>query len=184
MSHFTGCFSNYSINDFSSQEEFYQKINDFSKNKDVNVVLKKDSLINSEGIEIKNDSMYLISRKIEKKNEVIPLSSIADINYSSIDYNSAHILLKNGQEFQAENIITIPDSMKFLSVKEISVTRNPIAVGEIKEIKYKKRWLGVPQGILVGAAAGALIGLTGVIPVYKSHPDMGARNPRSRKESI
>jgi outer membrane lipoprotein SlyB len=155
-----GCVSNYSISDYSSEEQFYQRINYWAKNKSVNVALKNDSLISSsEGIEIKNDSLYFISRKTEKKNEVISLSSIADVNYSSIDYNSAHILLKNNQEFQAENIIIIPDSMRFQSVK-IVVIQNPIAVAEVKEISYKNRWEGVPTGFLGGAVAGGLIGLS------------------------
>ena len=157
---FTGCVSNYSISDYSSEEQFYQRINYWTENKSVSVALKNDSLISSsEGIEIKNDSLYVIIRKIEKKNEVISVSSIAEINYGSIDYNSAHILLKNDQEFQAENIIIIPDSMRFQSVKIFAI-QNPIAVSEVKEISYKNRWEGVPIGVLGGAVAGGLIGVS------------------------
>jgi len=112
-----GCSSTYKVTDYPSKEKFYEDINNSIGNRDFNVVTDDSSFTGFRGSEIKNDSLYAVTRIIEKK-ETISSEDIKEIKYFGKAYEepSADIWLKNGEELRAENLMNLPGS-KIIIIK-------------------------------------------------------------------
>jgi len=154
-----GCSSTYTTKDFSSKEKFYEDFNKSVENKNVKVTLMNDSSFNSrENTRIANDTLYFMSNlQAEKK---IPLSEIQSIkhnyNTSSLEDN-VKILLKNGEKYRSRNIKILSDSLLQFTMNKAIEKYLPLI--EVKSVSYKNRWLGIPGRLLIGAAAGYVLGI-------------------------
>jgi hypothetical protein len=111
---FIGCFSTYTIKNFSSKDKFYQDFNNSVKERDIKVVLSNDSSFTlMHGAVLENDTLFAFEEYNEKKYMSLALSDLEKINYTSNDYKSANVLRKNGEELYCENIIINHDSIYF-----------------------------------------------------------------------
>ena len=74
-----GCSSIKTIENFPSKKVFYGNFNNFAKDKKVDLLLKKDSLItNQSEVAIKDDSIY----SMENKN-IAPLQRLKSVSYKN-----------------------------------------------------------------------------------------------------
>ena len=155
-----GCSSTYKVSNFSSKDKFYEDFNKFARNKNVDVTLANDSSFTIDnGVAIRNDTLYQLGREINSGNLELTLSSAKEINYTSNDYKSASILLKNGEKYQAEKIKLTQDSITFAYIKEVIIMNDIVPMNKVKKISYKNHWLGVITGFIGGTLSGGVVGL-------------------------
>ncbi|MFA6025643.1 MAG: hypothetical protein WC727_04320 [Ignavibacteriaceae bacterium] len=111
-----------------------------------------------DGTVIENDILFSFGKLEEKKNMRFELSDISEINYSSNDYQTAIVLLKNGGELTAENIRIIHDSINFVEIKTLITKNNIVPIDKVKTASYKNRWRNIPLGAITGILSGGIIG--------------------------
>ncbi len=150
---FVGCSSTYTIKDFPSKEKFYEDFNDFVKNKKVEVTLKNDSTFTTnEGTRINNDCLVFTNQFQSTGILRIPKQQIKSVN-DYYDTNANHIVKifnKDGKEFDVKNVNYLPDSsIKFETEMTVTSTSR-IALINVKNICYKKNWIGIIPGIMSG----------------------------------
>jgi hypothetical protein len=175
-----GCSSTYKISNFSSKDKFYEDFNNFAKNKSVKVTLINDSSFSfKNGAEIANDTLFYLGKEIISGNKRIAVTDIKEINYIKNDYNSASILLMNGERFSAREIKKNNDSIEFAFTEEVITLTNVTSINRIKEIIYKNRWLGVIPGFIGGTLLGFVAGVTTVPEGTTSSGLMGQYNEPS-----
>jgi hypothetical protein len=149
-----GCYSNYTVRDFPTKEKFCEDFNNSVKSKEIKVTFTNDSLVYYPyGVFLEHDTIFT--------NKLQPFlrSEILNINYSSNNYKSANILLKNGSELQVQDINIDKDSIYFY-VNNSSIKGNYLfPVDKVKSISYKRTWPGIASGFLTGASLGFLTGL-------------------------
>lgn len=156
-----GCSSYYTSKQFSSREEFYNSFNDFAKGKNLKVALTNDSVFTvMNSVRVIDDTLCHIDsiREVNTYNRFY-LSDIKNINYTSNDYKSAEILLKDNEAFQAQDIKIDSGMIYFHGISDIYLKTKIIAIAEVKEIDYKNRWIGLVPGLLGGFVCGALVGI-------------------------
>ncbi|MHB8581152.1 MAG: hypothetical protein ACYDA4_15020 [Ignavibacteriaceae bacterium] len=125
-----GCSSTYRLNDFSSKEKFYGDFNNFARNKNVKVTLSNDSSFSlTNGAAIENDTLYSPGEEIKSGIKKIAVSDIKEINYTSNNYNSASILLKDGESYRAKEIKMGKDSIDFAYDDEVTSQNNVASIG-------------------------------------------------------
>ena len=164
---FIGCSSTYKVSDFSSKDKFYEDFNNFARNKSVKVTLLNDSSFSiNGGAAMQNDSLYSLGEVTNTRDKRLALSDTKEINYSSNNYKSATILLKNGEKYQAEQIQIISDSIDFAYTREVFIPNDITSVNKLKEISYKNHWLGIIPGFFAGIPLGIILGVSHVIPTY------------------
>ncbi|MGA7721952.1 MAG: hypothetical protein WCA84_12360 [Ignavibacteriaceae bacterium] len=155
-----GCSSTYRISDFPSKEKYYSDFNNFAKSKSVKVILTNDSsFVISSGAKIEKDTLYYFVENIITGNKKIALSEIMEIIYTSNDYKSASILLKNGESYRAKEIKHWKDSIEFSFVNEVITLNSITSINNIREINYKNRWQGIFPGVILGVSCGGVLGL-------------------------
>lgn len=168
-----GCYSTYTIKDFPSKDEFYKDINNCAKDRTIKVTLKNDSsIISKDGIEIKNDTLYLLSKKTRSSHKKVVPSSLKDIKYQDANYKTAIIILKEGKSFKADSIKSTPDSIVFVGIDTLTSKKYFTTVNQVQKINYRVGWKEIPSGSLLGIVGGTFINLIGIIPVKESHPDI------------
>ena len=171
-----GCSSTYKVTDYPSKEKFYEDINSSIENRNFNVVADDSSFTGFRGSEIKNDSLYAVTR-IQGKKETISSEDIKEIKYFGKAYEepSADIWLKNGEELRAENLINLSGSK--LQFTNIKINSGYIPIDKVKEISYKAKWkgtlIGIPRGFACGIVIGGILGANGII----AHTDTGGMHP-------
>ncbi len=169
-----GCTSYYTARQYSSPKEFYEDFNDFAKNKNLKVTLRNDStFITDEGTQVLNDSLILINKFQKTEIKVLQLKEIKSIN-DFYDADSNHlfkIILRDGKELDEKEIKFLPDSSIQILITNTITSSYSIPLSKVKEVKYNRRWLGIPFGSLTGALLGTIAGAVGIIPVYESHPN-------------
>ncbi|NCQ18149.1 MAG: hypothetical protein GW805_07495 [Ignavibacteria bacterium] len=155
---FIGCSSTYKVTNFPSKEKFYEEFNDTFKEKEARVTLVNDSsFMASDGTIIKDSSLVLYIKLVEKNNNGFALSSIADLSYDRDDYQKASILLKNNCRITAENVKIVKDSIYFVELKNI-ITTTTIPISEVKTTSYTNKWKGLVWGSINGLLSGGIIG--------------------------
>lgn len=175
-----GCSSTYRTGDFSSSDKFYQDFNKFAGDKDLKIVLVNDKTIKAfAGSKISGDTIAIITR-IKRQPREIKSSQVLNIIYShdntNFQKNTATIFLHNGYVLSGENVIIKNDSS--INFTEIERTTKYYPVSKVWEAYYNSNWAGVLPGFLYGSAAGLLVGLAGIIPIY-THTE---GNPRHGSE--
>ena len=168
---YTGCSSQYVVEDFNSSEDYYSKINNNFKDRSAEI-----SLMNGENIEVKDiniisDSVYWQTELTDSYRSSIPLTSIKKINYTQ--YNSLHpvkfngsILLKNDSMIYIDNAYFLKDSISYFWKRE-NVFSKPIQ--DINSLSYSNHLKGMKQFGLAGMFAGGVFG-------YKKGSDASIRN--------
>ncbi len=171
-----GCSSTYRITDYASKEKFYEDINNSIGNRDFNVVADDSSFTGLRGSEIKNDSLYAVTR-IQGKKKTISSGDIKEIKYFGNAYEepSATIWLKNGEELRAENLMNLSGSK--LQFTNIKINSGYIPIDKVKEISYNAKWkgtlIGIPRGFACGIVIGGILGANGII----AHTNSGGNHP-------
>ncbi|MHB8579890.1 MAG: hypothetical protein ACYDA4_08510 [Ignavibacteriaceae bacterium] len=161
----TGCYSTYNVSDFSSKDKFYEDFNKSANDKALKVTLSNDSsFFISNGAEIVNDTLYYLGKEINSGNKRIAVSDIKELNYTSNDYKSASILLKNGESYRAKEIKMGKDSIEFAFTQEVITQNKVTSINNIQKISYKNRWLGVIPGSIAGTLLGFVIGVATISP--------------------
>jgi hypothetical protein len=161
---FIGCYSNYTVQDFSSKDKFYEDFNKSAKTKDVTVILSNDSSFEVDnGVALKNDTLFTSENIL-----TIDLTEIERINYTGNDYKSGSLLLKNGDKLNVSKIRIIPDSITFITNNILSEGNRIAPISKVKTVSYKVRWLGTISGFLIGMPLGYLTGVLIGIPINHS----------------
>jgi hypothetical protein len=153
----TGCSSTYKVSDFSSKDKFYEDFNKSVNDNSVKITLNNDSsFISNNSVKISNDTLSLITQVQEEKR--IDKNEIKYIKYYGSDMSSlsANILLKDGTSVRVKNISIFSDSsIQFIAYRNIY---KQIPLNNIKEVSYKKRWLGAVIDFFIGIPAGVIAG--------------------------
>ena len=162
----TGCYSIYNVSDFSSRDKFYEDFNNFARNKNVKVTLSNDSSFSlTNSAEIANDTLYYLGKEINSGNKSIAVSDIKELNYTSNDYKSASILLKNGESYRAKEIKMGKDSLEFAFTNEVITQNKVTSINNIQKISYKNHSIGsisnLGLGFCLGIAGGSLVQIMG-----------------------
>ena len=161
-----GCSSTYRLNDFSPKEKFYGDFNNFARNKNVKVTFTNDSSFSlTNSAEIANDTLYCLGKEINSGNKRIAVSDIKELNYTSNDYKSASILLKNGESYRAKEIKMGKDSIEFAFNNEVITQNKVTSINNIQKISYKNHSIGsirnLGLGFCLGIAGGSLVQIIG-----------------------
>jgi hypothetical protein len=161
---YTGCTSTYTIKDFASKQEFYNKFNSSLQDRNAMAQLVNDSVIASkDGAEVLNDTLYLLDKSVLKTVRKFVLQDVKDIKYTSIAKRSADIYLKNDAKYSAEEISIGNDSIEFSEIKALVNLRYAAPLDKVKSVSYKNNLNGIfpgaVTGICVGAITGTIIGL-------------------------
>ena len=166
---FFGCSSTYRIADFSSKEKFYEDYNSFAKGKNVKITLLSGSSFYSQNTtQIINDTIFYYKDSALTKNYVLPTNEIEKIDYLSGDFKTAKLILKNGEQLNAENIFSLKDTMKFTGTKILKVIYALVPIDKVKYIYYKNNWPGIIPGVLIGTPLVGFLGsITRAIPAYE-----------------
>ena len=162
----TGCSTTYKVTDFSSRDKFYGDFNNFARNKNVKVTLSNDSSFSlTNSAEIANDTLYYLGKEINSGNKRIAVSDIKELNYTSNDYKSASILLKNGESYRAKEIKMGKDSLEFAFTNEVITQNKVTSINNIQKISYKNHSIGsisnLGLGFCLGIAGGSLVQIMG-----------------------
>ena len=162
----TGCSTTYKVTDFSSRDKFYKDFNNFARNKNVKVTLSNDSSFSlTNSAEIANDTLYYLGKEINSGNKRIAVSDIKELNYTSNDYKSASILLKNGESYRAKEIKMGKDSLEFAFTNEVITQNKVTSINNIQKISYKNHSIGsisnLGLGFCLGIAGGSLVQIMG-----------------------
>jgi len=161
---FVGCSSTYRVNDFSSKEKFYNDFNNSFKSKEVKVTLINDSTFTADkGVVVKNNLVVCYSTVEDKRPQKFILSDLSAINFAGNNNQSAKIILKTGEEFNAENVLTTKDSINFTEVRGI-LNIDTFPMDNIKTVSYNDGWksisAGARNGLVCMPLAGYYIGKT------------------------
>jgi hypothetical protein len=156
----TGCSSQYTIRDFPTKDKFIEYFNNSIKNKSVKITLQNDSSFsNIDGVVVENDTLISYREVESKEKGKSALSDIAEIKYTSNDYTSAAVLLKNGDNIRGENIRTDRDSMYYINIRSFITRNNIVPIDKVKTVSYKNRLIRMPLGLLAGLPLGLLSGI-------------------------
>jgi hypothetical protein len=143
-----------------TKDNYYEYFNKSVKDKTVKITLQNDSsFTNLVGIVLENDTLISYGKLEGWKKSKYALSDIAEIKYTSNDFKSASILLRNGDKISGENIITNRDSIFFVYMKTITIRNHIVPIDKVKTVSYKNRWIRMPLGLLAGTPLGLLSGI-------------------------
>ncbi len=76
--------------------------------------------------------------------------------------NDSVFYSNNGTEIIRDTLYTLKNSI---------VQKRLAPIDKVKTVSYKKNWLGIPPGFLLGSVSGLLVGAVGLIPVYESRDE-------------
>ena len=154
----TGCSATYTITDFPSQDNFYNKFNNYAKDKTVEIKMTDDSVVKDViGAKVIGDSLFYFQNNPQNKRK-LRLNEINSILYNNEVYYPEHtatISLTNGQYFKGIDIVQQPDS----TIEFIFIKKNSVSLNRINEIVYNEHWLGVPMKTLLGGTVGLMTGI-------------------------
>ncbi len=155
---FTGCSSTYKVTDFPTKEKFYEEINTTLNQRPTKVTLRNDSVLAAQaGLVLKNDQLTCYSKVIDKRNRKIPLQDLASVNFNGQEKESAFIKKKNGEEFVAEDVSTVMDSLQFTEVRNLTkITVFPI--DSVKSVSYTSLWKAMSVGGMIGWPSFGILG--------------------------
>ena len=155
---FTGCSSTYKVTDFPSKEKFYEEFNDTFKDREAKVILTNDSDFTADkGVVVKNNLVVCYSTLEDKRPQKFILSNLSAVSFSGNDNQSAKIILKTGEEFNAENVLTVRDSINFTEVRRL-LKIDTFPMDKVKTASYVSSWKGVFPGMKIGFASMSLLG--------------------------
>ncbi len=166
---FIGCSTSYNASEFKSKDDFYTQFNDDARNELLSIGVKKDSnltcTISVEDGQIQNDSLIIKNLISKTENKKVYLNDIEHILYKNPEYTSAHLTLKDGSEYDIENL-SVQQGLLNFQLKENEITQKEISLSEINKINFNVYSEGTGKGILCGMAAGLIVALSQVIHVY------------------
>ena len=155
---FIGCSSTYKVNDFPSKEKFYEEFNNSFEDREAKVTLVNDSSFTADkGVGVKNNLVVCYSTTEDKRPQKFILSDLSAINFAGNDNRSAKIILKTGEEFNGENILTTRDSINFTEVRRI-LKIDTFPMDKVKTTSYTNKWKGVFPGMKIGFATLTILG--------------------------
>lgn len=156
----TGCSVSNRISNYPSKEEYYNKINSYLKNKPVSVIIKKDSILYSSDVTIKNNEIDAVERNISRIERTVLIKDIKLIEYTSnnLENLSGNLLLSTGERIYAENIKPYNDSLHFLNIKQ-DFLRVSIPLSQVESLRIKNNFYGALNGFSIGIIGGAAGGL-------------------------
>jgi len=155
---FTGCSSTYTVTDFGTKEKFYEEFNNTFKDREAKVILTNDSSFTADkGVIVKNSLVVCYSTVEDKRPQKFLLSDLSEINFAGNDNQSAKITLKTGEEFNAENVLTVRDSINFTEVRRL-LKIDSFPIDKVKTASYVSGWKGVFPGMKIGFASMSLLG--------------------------
>ena len=161
---FIGCSTTYTTSDFQSKGEFIKQFNKHCSKKDLNVVFKDDSTKNiSDGTVVGSDSLSINIKAQKVDSAEIPLSEIGYIAYKNENYTSAHIMLSNGKNIDADNMVFLQSILKYNTKEDLLIKKN-IPLNSVKEVNYKTYIASTFTGILCGIVGGFLVTISKIIP--------------------
>ena len=155
---FTGCSSTYTVTDFGTKEKFYEEFNDTFTEREAKVILTNDSSFTADkGVIVKNSVVVCYSTLVDKRQEKFILSDLSAINFAGNSNQSAKIILKTGEEFNAENILTTRDSINFTEVRGI-LKIDTFPMDKVKTVSYNDAWKAITAGARNGLVCLPLAG--------------------------
>ncbi len=155
----TGCSTLYTVKDFTSKDNYYEKFNTETNNKSLNVaLLNGNSFVLNKNAVLLNDTLYSLMNLEVIVDSSIAISEIENI-YSSTDSKFATIILKNGKNLNCRDITYTHDSINYITTEFEQRKQCIIPLNKVKTISYTNKWLRVPLGVLTGALLGCPLGL-------------------------
>lgn len=174
---FTGCSSTYTVTDFGTKEKFYEEFNNNFKEREAKVILVNDSSLTADkGVVVKNNVVVCYSTIEDKRPQKFILSDLSAINFAGNSNQSAKIILKSGEEFNAENVLTTRDSINFTEVRGI-LKIDTFPVDKVKTASYTSRWKGVFPGMKIGFASLSILGYL----IGKNITEQAGGHPENRE---
>ena len=178
---FMGCSTTYVASKFESKEKFNKQFNNDAQNELLTIHLKKDSnltkFISADEGQIKNDSLIINNQFQKKDNKKIPLSDIKQILYKNPEYTSAHLILKNGSEYDIENLSSQKDYLNFQTIQN-EIAHSEIPLNEINKINFNEYSDGTVKGIIAGVVIGLLVASSHIINSYQDQIVMPGEKPQ------
>jgi hypothetical protein len=168
---FAGCSSSYRLKNYPDRDTFYKRLNDKAGDRSVKVYTAEGGAIEvSNGVEAVNDTIYLHDERMKREEKTIPLKLVSSIDYkkNKADLPAGFIMLEGGEKINAENIITLPDSVKFISLTN-HVEKIPFLQSDLEKVSYNNRLAAAPLGALLGALVGAGVGALITHPYYSGY---------------
>jgi hypothetical protein len=154
----TGCSSVYTVKYFSSKQEFYQNFNDFAMDKNVKIYFTNDSVLNSLGAIIADDTLYSLGYAVQNQYMVFPTSEVKEIKYNNSNYKNGIIVLKNGRKFQTTGMDYSIDTVKFYTDYNVTGKNIVAAIRNVKEVRYYNKWANMGTKVISGTIGGMIGG--------------------------
>ena len=81
---FEGCSTSYKISNYSSKHEYYKNYNEFASSREMEVTLTNDSSFEiGDSSILKDDSLFLINKKLITNIKILPVPKIKEISYKN-----------------------------------------------------------------------------------------------------
>jgi len=174
---FTGCSSTYKVTYFPTKEKFYEEFNDTFKDREAKVILTNDSCFTADkGVVVKNNLVVCYSTFENKRPQKFILFDLSAINFAGNNNQSAKIILKNGEEFNAENVLTTRDSINFTEVRRL-LKIDSFPIDKVRTVSYTSRWKGIFPGMKIGFAS---LGILGYL-IGKNITEQAGGHPENRE---
>lgn len=155
---FTGCSSTYKVNDFPTKDKFYEDFNETFKEREAKVTLVNDSSFYvDKGVVVKNNLVVCYSTVEDRRPQKFILSDLSSVTFAGKENKSGKIILKSGEEFSGENVLTVRDSINFTEVRRI-LKIDSFPIDKVKTASYLSSWKGVFPGMKIGFATLTILG--------------------------
>lgn len=155
---FTGCSSTYHVQDFRSQQDFYNEINGIFNKTETVVILYNDSLLLAQdGVAIKDQLLVCYTDIVERREQKRPLADLSSLDFNNQRQEFANIKMRTGESFKAENIRVGFDSIQFTEINNIKKI-STFSIDSVKSIKYNSRWNAMSTSGKIGIFTLSLLG--------------------------
>jgi hypothetical protein len=163
---FTGCVDTYTIKDFKSPQEFYNKINEKVNGRTVKVVTDSNEVYEADKLTISPDSIFFITTKLARLEEFKNSYNYSEIKEmkQKTDYKDGlvhTILLNNGDIITSKSIKIKNDSLFLYDIiSGMSSAKKNISLSttRVNLISFNNRLKGMGEGACFFGIAGFLFG--------------------------
>ena len=164
----SACVDTYTIKDFNSPQEFYNKVNKKVEDRTVKVVTNSNEVYEADSLNARPDSIIFMTTQIvpsEKFKSSYNISEIKEMRQSTDYYNDEmvhNIQLNNGDIVTAKYILLKGDSLYLNDViSGMSTTKRSISLAtkDVNLISFNNRLTGMAEGAGFYALLGILVGI-------------------------
>jgi hypothetical protein len=165
---FSGCVNTYTIQDFSSPQEFFDHLNEKAKDRTVTVKADSNKVYDADNLTVSQDSTFFITTdRIKNPNAIKSTYNNAEIQQMWQKDNHTEgivhsILLKNGGVISSRSIVVKNDSVFLYDIIPGIVYINKrltLPTSTINSISYNNHWIGIGEGALYYSMLGIMVAI-------------------------